>query len=321
MSGSVHVISPVDEQDHRVDLDLICSILELNDFNVTRYEVEDRNKITRSGKLAQRVIKGRFDINLFLAPILPEWLPMARRNVVMPNVDSYPEHLVKWLPQADVVMAKTRLTERIFKDLGCKTEFTSFSSRDHLEESVKRDRMKFFHSCSSPHKGTRSLLETWCNHPEWPELVALISRDEVVPEFIDAANITLLRKNLPLDEVKRLQNSCVFHLCCSEAEGYGHHIMEAMSCRGVPLTTNAPPMNELIDASRGLLVEHQEPSLKHGLSRAYYFKPEALEAQVERAMALSDEEIEKLGCAGRAFTQENDLFFRVRFLEVLQSVL
>ena len=54
--------------------------------------------------------------------------------------------------------------------------------------------------------------------------------------------------------LRTLQNSHRFHLCLSEAEGWGHYIAEALSVGAITLTCDAAPMNELVTAERGLLV-------------------------------------------------------------------
>lgn len=323
MPGSIHVVSPVAGFGNRLDLELVAKLLEENGFDVTRYGITDRTKLGRGRKIAERLLKfkGRFDVNIFLAPLFPEWLPMARKNLLVPNVEGFPDHLRKWLPKIDLVLAKTRLTERAFGEIGCKTEFTSFTSPDHLDESVPRERMKFFHSCSSQFKGTKSLLETWRKHLEWPELIAVINNhDAVARDFEMAPNIRAIRERLPFEELKRLQNMCVFHICCSEAEGFGHYIMEALSCGAIPFTTNAPAMNELIDPSRGLLVDAKDETRPMGLTKAYFFRPESLEQQVERAVALTDAEIAQMGRAGREFYVQNDQFFRRQFIEMVQAM-
>jgi hypothetical protein len=323
MPKTIHVISPVAGFGNSLDLELVSTLLEENGFHVTRYPVRQRGKKARLGRVVKRVLgfRGRFDVNIFLAPIFPEWIPMARKNILIPNAEGFAGHLRKWLPKMDMVLAKTRSTERIFTKLGCRTEFTSFTSPDNFDEQVARNPTNFFHACSSQFKGTKRLLEVWKNHPEWPELVTAINHNDTIPEaYFDAPNIQAFRKRLPASEIKNLQNSSHFHLCCSEAEGFGHYIMESMSCKAVTFTTNAAPMNELVQASRGILVDHLEETPVMNLSHRYLFKPESLEEMVESARKLDPVTIEQIGANARAFFFANDQFFRKRFLEVIRSL-
>ena len=317
---TIQVFSPVAGFGNRLDLDLVCGILEQSGFDVTRAAMSDRSKRGRGSRVARRLVsfRGRFDINLFLAPIFPEWLPLARKNVLVPNAEGFAQ--VNWLKRIDLVLAKTRMTEDIFRAQGCRTEFVSFTSTDHLDESVPRDFTRFFHSCSSLFKGTQSLLETWKRHPEWPELVAIVNNNDNVTPEMAAPNIRLIRERVPFNELRQLQNSIGFHLCTSEAEGFGHYIMEAMSCRSVTLTTDGPPMNELVRPDRGVLIERLPDAVPMRLSHRYFFDPASLEREVDRVLRMNPVERAAMGDSARAFFLKNDQAFRQRFVDVLRDL-
>jgi glycosyltransferase involved in cell wall biosynthesis len=321
MARTIQVMSPVAGFGNSLDLELVATLLEQNGFEVTRHPAIDRSKKGRFKGVAKRVLsgRGRFDVNLFLAPIFPEWIPFARKNVLVPNAEGFAQ--ASWLKHIDLVVAKTRLTERIFQKLGCRIEFTSFTSEDHLDEQVPRNFHRFFHSCSSQYKGTQRLLETWRRHPEWPELTAVINNNDTIPAGLDQApNIRAIRRRLSASELMSLQNACGHHICCSEAEGFGHYIMEAMSCRAVTFTSDGPPMNELVQPGRGLLVACEEEAPPMRFSHRYLFRHASLEEQVERALTFDPATRETLGAAGRSFFLENDRFFRRRFIEVMKSL-
>jgi glycosyltransferase involved in cell wall biosynthesis len=322
MSASIHVISPVAGFGNRLDLDLVAGLLEKHGFRVTRTPVVKRTKGARLRRIAEAMLQnlGRFDLNIFLAPIFPEWLPLARKNILIPNAEGFAPHMHKYLPKIDLVLAKTRLTERVFRELGCKTEYTGFVSKDQLNEQVPRDYTRFFHACSSQYKGTKGVLDVWAKHPEWPELVAVINHNEMVPAEIKIPNVRAIRQPMSDEEIKRFQNSFAFHLCTSEAEGFGHYIMESMSCRAVVFTTDGPPMNELIDSSRGILLDCLEERPPLGLSHRYLFRPESLEQQVERAMKMDRASVDRIGAAARDyFLRSNQSFIEV-FPRLIQSL-
>jgi hypothetical protein len=164
------------------------------------------------------------------------------------------------------------------------------------------------------------VLEVWTKHPEWPELVTVINHNETVPEEIKAANIRALRKPMSDAEIRHLQNSYAFHLCPSEAEGFGHYIMESMSCRAVVFTTDGPPMNELIDSSRGILLDCLDERPPLGLSHRYLLKHESLERQVERAMRLDRTTIDQIGAAARDHFLKTNQTFLDQFPELVHSL-
>jgi glycosyltransferase involved in cell wall biosynthesis len=190
-----------------------------------------------------------------------------------------------------------------------------------LNSATPRDATRFFHTCSSQLKGTKRLIELWQRHPEWPELVTVINHNETIPAEIFAPNIRAIREPLPEERIREMQNSYTFHLCTSEAEGFGHYIMEAMSCRAVVLATDAPPMNEVVQPDRGLLIDCLPERLPVNLSHRYFFDPAALERQIERARAMTPPEIAQLGAAARDYSLQSNAAFARNFPELLHSLL
>ena len=69
-------------------------------------------------------------------------------------------------------------------------------------------------------------------------------------------NINYFAKYVDDDELRLVQNRHGVHLCPSEAEGFGHTLVEAMSCGAVVITTDGPPMNEMVTPDRGALVRY-----------------------------------------------------------------
>ena len=159
-------------------------------------------------------------------------------------------------------------------------------------------------------KGTERLLDVWRRHPEWPTLHVLQSPSTARAERPTAAanldhRVTYVDD---IEDIRKLQNAHAFHLCLSEAEGWGHYIVEAMSCGAVVLATDAAPMNELVTAERGLLVTAQESGTLNA-SALWQFDEAALEASVERAVAMSDEELARMSAAARAWYEANQAAF------------
>jgi hypothetical protein len=184
---------------------------------------------------------------------------------------------------------------------------------------VPREFGKFFHACSSQDKGTKRLIHLWGRHPEWPELVVTINHHPSIPDTLPA-NVRAYRKPMTQAEVVQIRNAHVFHLCTSEVEGFGHYIVEAMTCRAVAFTPNYPPMNELIQPGRGVLLDVLDDHPPAGFSHRCFFKPESVEEQVERALKMDRTEIERIGANARAFFLESRKAFSQRFPEVVRSL-
>jgi hypothetical protein len=322
MGISVNVLSPVAGFGNRLDLELVAGLLEETGFAVTRTPMIKRSKIGRSQTLSGTLLRRfrRFDFNIFLAPIFPEWLPFARHNLLIPNAEGFAPHLHRFLPRIDLVLAKTRLTERAFGKLGCHTAYVGFMSKDQLDESVPRDDTHFFHACSSQFKGTKRLLELWQRHPEWPQLVAVVNHNDTIAPDFSAPNVKLIRQALSDAEIRTLQNQHRLHICSSEAEGFGHYIMESMSCRAVVLCTDAPPMNELITPERGVPIAALPNPEPMSLAHKHLFDPCSLERQVERVCAMDVAERERLGAAAREHFLAVNATFCERFPALLRDM-
>jgi glycosyltransferase involved in cell wall biosynthesis len=113
-------------------------------------------------------------------------------------------------------------------------------------------------------------------------------------ELPPAPNIEYLDQHLESGALRKYQNRCAVHLCPSEAEGFGHSIVEAMSCEAVVVTTDAPPMNEIVTTNRGVLVRaaRSEPMR---LGTRYFADVDDLELQIGRVIAMKPEERRALG--------------------------
>jgi hypothetical protein len=263
--------------------------------------------------------KTRFDANLFMERVFTRWIGAARTNILIPNQERFPERHLGRLAKMDHVFCKTEHGLEAFQKHHSSCHLTRFTSTDLLDEEVPRKPRSFFHLAGrSTLKGTTTVLATWARHPEWPELTLLQHADNA-PESVPN-NVRLITDYLADEEIIRLANEHQFHLCPSESEGWGHYLVEAMSCRAVVITTDAPPMNELVTPSRGLLVKWKGSEKRH-LGTNFFVDPKALEKQIEWAMAMSEEEISTLGRAARVWMLANDSGFRETLADHLSRLI
>lgn len=273
-----------------------------------------------------RLMSGRgrrpaHDINVMLEHIWPDDLPLARHNVLVPNPEWFLPRDRRHLQRIDLVLAKTYATQAIFSApaLGVRVVYTGFVSEDRLDAAQPRQR-SFFHLAGRSHsKGTERLLALWQRHPEWPLLVVMQNPRSKIP-VATAGNIDHRVGYLTDDELKQMQNAHRFHLCPSETEGYGHYIVEAMSVGALTVTLDAPPMNELVSAKRGLLVAAQAATGSQQLATTYFFDEASMEAAVAQALQLDDQSLQKTGVAARAWFEENQALFARRLVAALETL-
>lgn len=258
------------------------------------------------------------DINLMLERIRPEFARGARRNVVIPNPEYFRPFDRAHLASMDAVWVKTRHAERLFGALGVRTQYIGFTSPDRLDPSVPRAHAFFHGPGRSGNKGTEALLRLWAAHPAWPRLTVVWRRKRVDIGAVPA-NVTLVRDHLDDEAYRRLQNEHRFHLCPSQTEGYGHYLVEAMSCGAVAVTLDAEPMNELVTPERGVLVAAQAEG-SQDLATLYGYTHEAMATAIERCIAMDAAAAEQLGHAARHWYEANQATWPQRLRAAVEAL-
>jgi glycosyltransferase involved in cell wall biosynthesis len=304
------------------DLELLGAALSASGCQVTQHPCERRDRKRRRSLLTRLAMRASrwggaapralFDVNVMLEHIWPQFVQQARCNVLVPNPEWTDRRDIAMLDVADRIWAKTAMAEQQFAGRGSRVLRIGFDSEDRCERSVPRQ-PQFLHLAGrSPLKGTQRLLALWQRHPEWPRLTVL----QDTPADNDsrrsrAANIVRQHGFANDQELRTLQNAHRFHLCLSEAEGWGHYIAEAMSVGAVTFTTDAPPMNELVGDERGVLVRAPLAE-RHNLVRIARFDEAALEDAIARTLLLSTTQLDAIGNAARDWFLANKRGFAVR---------
>ncbi|WP_426701686.1 glycosyltransferase [Rhodanobacter sp. Col0626] len=263
-----------------------------------------------------------YDANIALEHVRPDWFALARVNLLVPNPEWLSVRSQRYLGRFDGILCKTRYAVELFTARGCRALHIGFRSTDCFESEIPRQPTFLHLAGASRMKGTQRLLGLWQRHPEWPKLTVLqsartaIRLAEPVPANIDH-QIGYLGD---VRDIRRLQNTHVFHLCPSETEGWGHYIAEAMSCKAVVITCDAPPMNELVTPERGALVQSSKAGT-FNLITLHRFDEAALEATIERLLAMPAEQRDMLGEQARAWFTSNDAGFTARLDSALRQLL
>ena len=262
--------------------------------------------------------KSTANIAIHLERVAPAWWRFkAPLHLLIPNQERFPKRLLGKLRRIDRVLCKSRHATEIFSELHPQVRFIGFTSPDRLLETTTPDYSRFFHLAGrSTLKNTELLLELWAKHPEWPTLT-LVQHPDNAPSQVPP-NVNLISRYLPDDELRSLQNTCGIHLCPSLSEGWGHYIVEAMSCRALVVTTDAPPMNELVSPERGLTVPVVRKEPRH-LGWNYHVDPDALETVIESLLTMPEPDKLTLGMAARRWFEENERDFPARLAEAIEG--
>jgi glycosyltransferase involved in cell wall biosynthesis len=260
----------------------------------------------------------RYDANIFLERIFTRWLGSARRNILIPNQERFPERHISRLRRIDHVFCKSQHALAIFQEHHPSCHFTGFTSKDLYDGKIRRKPLSFLHLAGrSTLKGTETILEIWQRRPDLPTLT-LLQCEENAPDSVPD-NVNLLTDYLPDNEIARLYNEHTIHLCPSRSEGWGHYIVEAMACKALVITTDGPPMNELVQPERGRIVTPNRTEARH-IGTNYYADTALLEKAIDDAIADSPEHLASIGNKARMWTIENQSRFEERFTECLQKL-
>jgi glycosyltransferase involved in cell wall biosynthesis len=166
----------------------------------------------------------------------------------MPNEEWLSDGDRSLLGEIDVVFFKTRRAMHVLEAEAKASAFVGFTSLDRRDVRVTSRWDAALHVCGwNPHEGTATVTRAWLRHAHWPR-ITVVAQLAALP--LQCSNSEHIESRLSDRRLGRLQNECVVNVCPSEVEGFGHTLMEAMSCGAVIVTTGAPPMDELVSQTR-----------------------------------------------------------------------
>ena len=295
------------------DVDLVAEILKEAGHEITRSHCRDAPLWHR-----WRIGSARFDFNIFMERIFPRWISHASQNIIIPNQERFPERHLQLLKKIDHILCKSRHSLEIFSKHHPSCHLSSFTSKDLYQPQVPFSQNTFLHLAGrSTLKGTETILALWEKHPEWPELL-LLQHKENAPKSVPP-NVTLRTDYIPTDELNRIMNTHRLHLCPSLSEGWGHYIVEAMACQATVLTTDGPPMNELVTPQRGHLIKVASHDARH-LGTNFMVDPADLEKIISELLQTSSPDLQNKGLLARKWFLTNDRNFRENLPRLIKSL-
>ncbi|GMF20853.1 unnamed protein product [Phytophthora lilii] len=184
-------------------------------------------------------------------------------NAVLCKTNECYDRVTRWYGQeGNPRQAKVFYTKHTSSDRGL---FVRKRLGEYAVGSKDFSNVKFLHTAgTSDSKGTREVLECWTYTAGLPPLDVYIDRKAFYRLFPASYKMKIARSLSPvsihLGMVDRLNFSKLtaeasFIVSPSYGEGYGHLINQARASGAVILTTDVPPMNELIIANQtGVLI-------------------------------------------------------------------
>jgi glycosyltransferase involved in cell wall biosynthesis len=298
------------------DLDLMTQILGQAGHQVDRRGIEPPGLLASlRGRLPRR-----WDVAIQLERVVPRWMAQARRTVLIPNPEWTDRH-TPGLSRVDALWCKSHDAIGLLAPLGRPSRYIGFTTPDLAPDRPLESRHGALHVAGrSRTKGTTAVLDAWRRHPEWPILTIIAWKDRISLPGDPPPNVRIIDDVVSEAALRQLQFGARFHVCPSEAEGYGHTIAEGLSAGAVVISTDAPPMNELVGNDRGILVPATGAS---PMRMGWRFTVEAgeLERTLSLAFARPLEELKILADAGRAWFLANHAAFPARVETAIRDLL
>ncbi|QBM17191.1 hypothetical protein MARI_12970 [Marinobacter sp. JH2] len=268
--------------------------------------------------LKVRLSKPASDIELVIhiENIRPSELHPNATHWLIPNQEWFIESRLPYLRFIDQILCKTHQAVEIFSSKHPNTRYLGFTGSvcPSNPERLDKDYGLALHVAgNSQFKGTNSLVNCWKDHPEWPRL-------EVVSQHLHGASFdpTNIKhhKLLSDEELAVLWQKSGLAIIPSEVEGYGQVLAEAMAHGCITITTDAPPMNEVINRKRGFLIPSRN-SKPFRLGTRYFVSQADIEKTMTEVLNANEHTLKELSTASIAWYRLN----HTEFIQRLQTYL
>jgi glycosyltransferase involved in cell wall biosynthesis len=256
------------------------------------------------------------DIGIHLEHIRAELLHLARYNVAVPNPEWFEPKFVPLLKRIDAVWCKTNYTLSLFTPLHRNCTYTGFTSVDHYKNGMNKRKMFLHLAGKSSHKGSEAVLQLWKRERSLPLLCMQKLENNAAYRFTADNYVGQFER---IKDITEIMNTALFHLCCSKAEGFGHYINEAMSAGGIVITTDAPPMNELVPVGCGFTV----PAIvcgKHRLSNEFCVIENELRRVILEAYATPNDVLIEMSARSREVYLQRDADFKKKINQLIDEI-
>lgn len=260
----------------------------------------------------------RADVSLFLEVVVKQLLDAAPRNWVMPNPEWWYGEYQRCLPRIDRVLCKTHHAQQLFHDLvGDRAQYVGCMARDLWLPEVPRQRTFLHVAARSGLKNTEAVIAAWASSNAMPHPLIVVTQLPELRQLTIGVRGVKTYDRVSHDQLAYLMNRCLFHLCPSKYEGFGHHLHEALGVGGVVITSNAPPMNEV-----PLSVEQQiatRPGELLRMVQLHDVDPIAVVDRVRAIARLPADHLQTLSRRSRQIFEAERESFPRRLLEVARD--
>jgi glycosyltransferase involved in cell wall biosynthesis len=220
----------------------------------------------------------------------------------------------------EMVLCKTWLCVEIMKikraqrNLTWPIAYHSFRSEPLIEYKPEMlDYSQFVHlRGTSEAKNSIAVVRGWSD--KFGFLTFMSTKLDYLFECFTCWSFRWINERLGLDVVRYLLQDKGVHLCPSQAEGFGHYLNEARAAGALVVTTDMPPMNELVRPDSGVLVPcskmyvDADPSIDRFIHRCDV-SAQDMNSAYATVSQMSEEEKRERGRRSRQAYEEDALYF------------
>jgi hypothetical protein len=280
----------------------------------------------------------RTDYSIFLELVVPHCLSRAKCDILIPNDEWYFTNVWdhQWLPRFSKIWCKTRASYDIWahriqnlmaiqpgrrqgvRHATASVTYIGWEAADYFNPQIQKQNFFLHLAGRSETKNTDAVVSAWRqNKIPYPLTVVAWNPHKAHNSGENIRHHYLLEEK----EVINLLNQAQFHVMCSQSEGFGHAIHEALGCGGIVVTTNALPMREFSGVPQELLVPVQKTEKKPDRLAIFNFVDlnEIVKA-AEKAIALPPNRIVELSEAARAGFLKDREEFRTNFAKLMDEL-
>lgn len=166
---------------------------------------------------------------------------------------------------------------------------------------------------NSGFKGTEVLIRVWRKHPEWPTLTLVCNQ---LPDNNELPKNIEVLSNITDDDLTALWATAGIAILPSEVEGFGQILVEAQAYGCVVVTTDAPPMNEVVNPEFGILVPYCSTEAFR-MGTRYFVDPQELEQAIHCLLTLPRQNLQVMSTNAIQHSRENHELFINRVSNLL----
>lgn len=283
-----------------VEYKLLRAFLERLGHQVTGYQYDEA--------LPEGIPVPSYDIAFFMEVVPRNLLCLSERRFMFPNPEWLKPDMIEIVDRSfEKIFAKTREGERVLESLfPGRVHYTGFMCTDKYDPRVPRTPTFLHLAGNSMLRGTQEVLDAWRwrKNGKWLDAhLVVVGTAKFSREGLEDSDRVLFSDRIPADELKTLQNMCMFHLLPSGTEGFGFALHEALSVGAYIITIGKPPMVEI---DRAFFLPGEKAG-KYNLADIWRTSALDIFEAVEKIQYLSEELIgsDKIR---QKFLEDNDFF-------------